>query len=500
MNKHSFLGMYIHTHWGYCHPYAARTWTFEDWRQYASGLAALGYNLLMIWPVTDVMPAPLTPSDHAQLTQLARVIDMLHDEFAMTAILTMTPNVIGNECASNYTFTQRPYFSAERRVNPRNHAECALLFQRRKEHLQYLERADGVAVIDADPGGYPGSTSEDFADLLLGYLDLIQEINPAMRLYYWMWFGWEMNNRHAEAARGKATSSDGFTWTVPLLDFIALTSPKDYQIAIQALAGQHNSNWGVLSCFPEHQQIVEALGVTDRALFFPYGVIEGEPTFPLTNYWPERMAPIFDRYAPEHMQLGVMGNAQSHVLQLPNTYAFAHFARGGTLETLDLPHFAEGVVPGAGTSLAAAWQTIGGTDWQQMRDMAACLDAVTLPAFRPGPYSGLLFGDYTRLFTDLALQLRFRAAMLALAAAIRDETDTVAPLRALHDSWEAWWQRTRYCDCFNGPVRELFDTLLPALQHPEIDAVIAEFHDPRISQQARQTVLPRLFAAMKRIV
>ncbi|MHB9023492.1 MAG: hypothetical protein ACYC7E_04875 [Armatimonadota bacterium] len=494
-----YLGMYIHTHWGYQHPYAARTWTFEDWRQYASGLSALGYNLLMIWPSTDVMPDPLAPSDHAQLTKMAQVIDMLHDEFRMTVLLTVTPNVIGNDRAGDFAFAERPFFAAERLLNPRDPGERALLFQRRKQHLQYLRRADGVAVIDADPGGYIGSTSDVFADLLLGYLDLTQEINPAMRLYYWMWFGWEMSNRLAESAQGKAALPDGFTWSVPLLDFIALTSPEDYRIAVQTLAGQQNPNWGVLSCFPEHQQTVEALGITDRALFFPYGVIEGEPTFPLTNYWPERMTPIFARYAPERMPLGVMGNAQTHAVQLPNTYAFAHFARGGTLETLDLLHFAEGVFPSAGAPITAAWQAIGGTDWLQMRDMAQCLDALPRTTFRPGPYSGLLFGDHTRFVTDLAMQLRFRADMLAFGAAIHEGTDPMPPLRALGLSWGAWWQRTQYCDCFNGPVRELFDTNLPALHNPEIDAVIADFTSWNVLQHVKQTVMLRLLEAINRI-
>jgi len=33
-----FVGMYVHQHWPYNRPYAARTWTLEDWRGYADGL------------------------------------------------------------------------------------------------------------------------------------------------------------------------------------------------------------------------------------------------------------------------------------------------------------------------------------------------------------------------------------------------------------------------------------------------------------------------------
>ena len=35
---HPLLGMYIHEGWPYKHPYAARTWTVEDWRGYADGM------------------------------------------------------------------------------------------------------------------------------------------------------------------------------------------------------------------------------------------------------------------------------------------------------------------------------------------------------------------------------------------------------------------------------------------------------------------------------
>src|SRR2546423_1870960 len=32
--EEKMVGMYIHQHWPYNHPYCARTWTVEDWRGY----------------------------------------------------------------------------------------------------------------------------------------------------------------------------------------------------------------------------------------------------------------------------------------------------------------------------------------------------------------------------------------------------------------------------------------------------------------------------------
>jgi hypothetical protein len=74
----NLVGMYIHQHWPYNYPYAARTWQVEDYRGYCGGLKALGYNAVMIWPVLETMPSPLTSSDRACLKKIAAVIDMLH--------------------------------------------------------------------------------------------------------------------------------------------------------------------------------------------------------------------------------------------------------------------------------------------------------------------------------------------------------------------------------------------------------------------------------------
>src|SRR5437870_2445232 len=57
------VGMYIHQHWPYNHPYCARTWTVQEWRGYVGGLKKIGYNTILIWPMLETMPDPLTPSD-----------------------------------------------------------------------------------------------------------------------------------------------------------------------------------------------------------------------------------------------------------------------------------------------------------------------------------------------------------------------------------------------------------------------------------------------------
>ncbi len=91
--RRKIIGMYIHQHWPNNHPYAARTWSVDDYRGFADGLKKIGYNMIMIWPVLETMPQPLTPSDRANLDKLGKVSDVLHHEFEMQAYIILCPNV-----------------------------------------------------------------------------------------------------------------------------------------------------------------------------------------------------------------------------------------------------------------------------------------------------------------------------------------------------------------------------------------------------------------------
>ena len=105
--------MYVHECWIYNRPYAARTWTDEDWHGYLDGLSRLGYNLVSIWPQLEIMPQPLTPSDRTKLDQHRRVIDMAHREFGMKAWIVICPNISPiDEYARRVTFRKAVVLSA----------------------------------------------------------------------------------------------------------------------------------------------------------------------------------------------------------------------------------------------------------------------------------------------------------------------------------------------------------------------------------------------------
>ena len=198
------LGMYVHTHWAYNHPYAARTWTLDDWRSYLSGLASLRYDYVMVWPQLDSMPPDPNASDRAFLQKLGRVIRMAHDDFGMKVAVTVSPNCIGNENAASYTFEERPYFICERKLNPRDKSAIEPFLSARRKQIEPIGHADALAMIDSDPGGYIGSTNEEFVTLMAAQLGLFRAVNPEAEIIYWMHMGWENYNRFwAEASQRK---------------------------------------------------------------------------------------------------------------------------------------------------------------------------------------------------------------------------------------------------------------------------------------------------------
>src|SRR2546423_7220381 len=88
-----------------------------------------------------------------------------------------------------------------------------------------------------------------------------------------------------------------------------------------------------------------------RVISFNYGRIEGEPTFPMGNFGGNRAYEGGALPGPR----GVMGNAQTHCIQLPNTFAFARGAAGKPVAEADYVGFAEKLIPGFGETIVHAW-------------------------------------------------------------------------------------------------------------------------------------------------
>jgi hypothetical protein len=478
-----YLGMYVHMHWGYAHPYAARTWSLEDWRAYASGLAGLGYNLITIWPLTETMPDPPTPSDVAHLEKLGAVITMLQREFGMTVLITFGANTVGNERAAHYSFEERPFFQTDQRLNPADPAAMDRLMRFRASLYRYLAHADGMVIIDSDPGGWAGSTNAEFSAILRRHLDLLREVNPGAMLWYWVWVGWQSYNRFWEQVESGGSSH---------ID----VDPEDWAAVVEDLCTSPEEQWRLLVCWEGHRQLAERLGIEDRSLFYPYGAVESEPTFPLTNFSPRKIEAELAEYPWGRPYLGAMANAQTHVAQLPNTYLFSHFAQGGAPGDVNLAGFAEKLIPGVGGLITDAWLALDACSIEPARALARVLRVAAKSKLPHGELSGLFMGNTTRFLEDLALQLAFSADISDFAATIEAGGDGRREARALVASWRAWMERTGFVDAYGGPVADRLHPALAKLGDADVNAVLSDFdnwHDPAV----RNGIGPRLLKAVE---
>ncbi len=478
------VGLYIHQHWPYNHPYAARTWTLEDWRGWADGLQKLGYNTFLIWPLLETIPEPMTPSDRAYLTKLGKVIDMLHEDFHMRAYLVLCPNIRSNNGKdSRALFEKRHYYYCDELVNPGNPVALSSLIRWRETLLKPLQKADGIAIIDSDPGCYPGSTNAEFVHLLAEHRKMFDRLRPGIELIYWMHAGWRGWSRFYETGK------------------LLLGTPEEQQDTLTQLKAINPEPWGLANGLA----YAEKLGISEKVISFNYGRIEAEPSFPMTNFGGQ--SAYEGGNAPTAR--GVMGNAQTCCVQLPNIFAFVRGTTGKSLTDEDYCQFAEDLLPGHGALIVEGWKTVTGSDPVAMSTAAAKLERVAAGALEGGRLKGLLFGDPQRFLLDLARMLRLRAATEELFAVTATKGNPKLALRHLISAADTWehqhgYQNNWYESKLHQALRNLNSTAINAVLNVTYEAkepFSPGIHTPeaqvRHNFRSIETYTPRLLAAMK---
>jgi len=438
------IGIYVHQHWPYHHPYAARTWTLEDWRGYADGLKRLGYNAVLVWPVIETMPDPLTPSDRASLAKIAAVIDMLHNETRMRVYLALCPNVgCRSEEAAKYTFERRHFFYCDTRVNPGDPAALGQLIERRRELFRPLAKVDGVVIIDSDPGGYPGSTNAEFVNLLLAHRRMFDSLRPGIELVYWNHVGWPAYGRWYRTGKFNFGTEAEF---VEALTMLKQFDPKP---------------WGIANGL----KYAEKVGLEAKVVSYNYGRIEGEPSMPMTRFDVAGACEAGKSKGPR----GVMGNAQTHCVQLPNTFAFVRGATGKPITREDFVRFAEDLIPGQGELIVQGWASIDSTNTAAVRALVERLEKMSGTKLKGGTLKGLLFNNPRRFVADLAYMLRLKAAFQDYVAASESGKEVKPALGGFVEALSAWQKRTGYQNVWDWP--KLAESL-GRLHSPAVDKLI----------------------------
>jgi hypothetical protein len=451
------IGMYVHEGWPYNRPYAARTWTVNDWRGYADGLSKLGFNTIIIWPALEIMLDPLLPSDRSHLETTAQVVDMLRRDFGLRVYITLCPNVVSYpKVAKRYNFDDRPLFASITLSDPGNEVALREMMRRQEDLLRPLAKMDGLVLIDSDPGGYPGSTNAAFANMLREYRTMLDRLRPHIELVYWMHMGWQAFSRYE--------SSGVFHWGDPaeaedLLGRLKKLQLDPWRVTIHTYNSPPNGT---------DLALAEKMGLASSALTFNYGALEAEPSFPLTNFGGDSAFQAGKRSAPG----GVVGNAQTHCMQLPNTFAFARGAQNKDLPAHgDYIQFANDLIPKHGAVIVAGWQALAGFDPGAMRAAAASLAALDASQLPAGPLGGLLFGSSRRFVADLVFELKLKAAMEDFIAATAANVEIKKNFLVFVEIAREYQRRTGY-QCVWGWPR--LDKALKSLGSPKIDAILAE--------------------------
>lgn len=444
------VGMYIHQHWSYNNPYAARTWSLDDWRGYLDGIHKLGFNSILIWPMLEIMPNPLTPSDEANLQKIAKVIDMAHADYDMRVTIVFCPNVSPkSEEGRKYTFEKRPFFHTDERVDPGDPVAFGKLMAWREDLFRPLANADGLSIIDSDPGGYPNSTNMEFVYLLQAHRKMLDRLRKGIQVDYWANFGWQSYGHFyatGELKRGE---------------------PSEIMDAISLLSRQRMEPWGVGSGYGPG--IADSLGMGNRVITYNYGAIEGEPSFPFTLYGGDRAY----NGGKNGGQRGTMGNAQTHCIQLPNTFAFARGAQGKPVTTDDYISFANELIPGQGKLIVESWEALQGEDVVKMNACIKKLTALKAASLKSGRLEGLLFRNPARFVNDLVLQLRVVSAMHALKTAMNGTPQQAVVRKKLADfinATETWQGTHGYSNHWYWPAMQ---ETLAKLKSKQLDATLA---------------------------
>jgi hypothetical protein len=390
----TYRGMYAFSMWAYNHPYALRTWSLDDWKRYVDLLAYLHVNLLQIWPLVALLPHPLSAADRAYL-------EKIHDVVAYAKAARGMEVWIG-ECANNVAASdggvpveRREYFAVETRKDPADPAQVQDIMASREDLYSIVDNADGHWIIDGDPGGWPDSPVSEFVDLMAGnrqVIDRVTEKGRAAKLVYWMHWGW--SNWGWQPDRPE---TPGAIWRATL-DEMARRLPQTYWLTPNV----------------HHLDLVGELGLLERSIFYPYATIEWEPSPPLTQLHHARLREMVEVALAHPGLAGVMGNAQTPLVQLPNIFFFLnalwHAERRHESVAESARHLAALVYPTAADLVGQAWTLLGSESPEDVLGMADRLEeAIGNGDLSPvGPLGQFIFPEPERVATDLTYLLRIK--------------------------------------------------------------------------------------------
>jgi hypothetical protein len=295
-------GMHLNG-WVFDYPYSFRSWSVADWKEYIDLLIYLKMNLLMIWPFIETIPIDMKYDDEKYLKDFKEIIDYARNEKGMEVWIFLSVNRV---CISDDGICdprKRPYWYPHLQVdmNPDDPDNYKAIYESRKILYKYINNADGYCIIDSDPGCWVGSPTEEYIKICKLNRELIDEYSIFGRdakMIFWLWGSWGTHDAN-----------------------------KNYSDMFQGIQKDIHEPWLLMAAKNNINKFLQYdPSLSQKTVYIPYEAIEDEPSIPFTNNDYDKIDATF-KFLDSHANLyGIMGNAQTPILQLPNTFYFSEFA------------------------------------------------------------------------------------------------------------------------------------------------------------------------------
>jgi len=308
------LGFYLHAGWNYDYPFAAHSWQRTDYADMFHFLKELGYDRVMLWPLIETIPPPLSTADARDLHEYRKIVteaQRAHLEcwLVFCANLTVRPET------STQRWNDRTLMPNIRVMHFDQPLEKSIYLEHRAKIISILNNADGYVTIDGDPGGYAGAKAEDFLNVFRADHDVLQKngTHPnSQKVMPWIWCGW--------GARG--------VWQEPIQPFVEtelnllktrLPAPNEF------LIGQCRTPF---ACRRINVAAAQKISLTTRSSMICYESVEYEPAAPSAKLqFDEIRSTLREEQSFLKDSRGLMANAQTPIMVLPGIYFFARAAR-----------------------------------------------------------------------------------------------------------------------------------------------------------------------------
>jgi hypothetical protein len=307
-------GFYLHGCWAFNYPFAVRTWKRDDYDHMFQFMKAMGFDTVMLWPVLEAVPPPVSPEDAEAVKAFRPIIDDGRKR-KLDVWLTQCAAVTSRQEIRAHPWMERSFYPFMQTVKIDESEACKAYLKHRASLLQILNNADAYVTIDGDPGSYPDAKAPEFVRVLNADRETINahgERPKEQKIVPWIWAGWGGKNMWREPLE-------------PLMGPVLEELKKSMSEPWEMLPGRSiRENW---ANGRTNIVLTEKAGLIDRSTLLFYEIIEFEPTPPAAVLQFDDIRRVFKqelKFAANAR--GCFGNAQQPIIVMPNLYLFARIA------------------------------------------------------------------------------------------------------------------------------------------------------------------------------